>query len=331
MILPLFAQYLLLPIYFAIGFLGAWFMSRFAYGFGLLDIPNDRSSHNLPTPRGGGIGILGAFILSALLTETSFIVLISATFISLVSLFDDKLDLTPRTRLLFQFFAAALGVVPLIISLDVLPLVTVALFLFYILFIVGTANFYNFMDGINGIAGITGFVAFGLLAFGTFVSGMETGTILLPLAVATACLGFLPLNVPDARVFMGDVGSVLLGFLFALLTVLNSHSVPDFLVSCGFLSTFYIDALVTLYVRWRDGEKLSQAHRRHLYQLLANQMKIPHWKVSFGYGTCQLLMGMLLIFIKPYGLVPLIFLIVTLGIISFAFIIRLRLRIEAQG
>jgi Fuc2NAc and GlcNAc transferase len=328
MTLPSYTQYLLQMIYFAIGFSGAWFMSRFAYRFGLLDIPNDRSSHNLPTPRGGGVGVLGAFILSALLTGTAFIVWIPATFISLVSFFDDKLDLSPRTRLLFQFSAAALVVLPFLTSLDVILLLKIALFIFFLLFIVGTANFYNFMDGVNGIAGITGFIAFGLLAAFAAISGMDAAAITLPLAVAVACLGFLPFNIPNAAVFMGDVGSILLGFLFALLTVLNSHSLSDFLIRCGFLSTFYADALVTLYVRRRDGEKLSQAHRRHFYQLLANQMKIPHWKVSVGYGICQLLVGILLIMVNSYGLIPLIILIAALGSFFFVFSIRLRLRIE---
>lgn len=275
--------------------------------------------------------MLGAFILSALLTGTAFFVWIPATFISLVSFFDDKLDLSPRIRLLFQFSAAALAVFPFLTSIDAIFLLKISLFIFFLLFIVGTANFYNFMDGVNGIAGITGFIAFGLLAAFAAISGMDAAVVILPLAIAAACLGFLPFNIPNAAVFMGDVGSIFLGFLFALITVLNSHSLSDFLIRCGFLSTFYADALVTLYVRRRDGEKLSQAHRRHLYQLLANQMKIPHWKVSVGYGICQLLVGLLLIMVNPYGLVPLIILIAALGSLFFVFSIRLRLRIETRG
>lgn len=329
MTLPSSTQFLNQIIYFAIGFTGAWLMSRYAYRFGLLDIPNNRSSHNLPTPRGGGVGVLGAFVLSAILTGTAYTVWIPATFISLVSFFDDKLDLSPRTRLMFQFSAAALVIIPFLASLEVMLLVKIILFIFFLLFIVGTANFYNFMDGINGIAGITGFIAFGLMAVFAHISSMPSVAIILPLAIAVACLGFLPFNFPNAAVFMGDVGSILLGFLFAVLAILHSHSVSDFLVRCGFLSTFYADALVTLYVRKRDGEKLSQAHRRHIYQLLANQMKIPHWKVSIGYGICQLLVGLLLILVNSYGQTAVIISIVTLGLVFFVLSIRLRLRIEA--
>ena len=81
-----------------IGTLGAWFMFRYAYRFGLLDIPNNRSSHALPTPRGGGIGILVALIVSSLWLELSLFIWLPAVLLALVSFFDDKLDLTPRTR-----------------------------------------------------------------------------------------------------------------------------------------------------------------------------------------------------------------------------------------
>ena len=86
-----------------LGFAGAWFMSRYAFRFGLLDIPNNRSSHNLPTPRGGGIGILLAFTVSCVWLAVPVGFWVPATLMSLVGFFDDKLDLSPRTRLVFQF------------------------------------------------------------------------------------------------------------------------------------------------------------------------------------------------------------------------------------
>jgi Fuc2NAc and GlcNAc transferase len=102
-------------------------------------------------------------------------------------------------------------------------------------FIVGTANFYNFMDGINGIAGITGVVAFGLLALFGHLHGAGEGMVLCSLCLGAACLGFLPFNMPRARVFMGDVGSVLLGFLFALLVIFLARDLKD-LVMMGVFS-----------------------------------------------------------------------------------------------
>ena len=294
-----------LPFSLFIGFLGAWFMSRYAYRFGLLDIPNDRSSHNLPTPRGGGLGILAAFVISSLLINLPLVIWLPAAILALVSFFDDKLDLTPKTRLIFQF-AAALVVVGFALiqnsefNIQNLPLLVLVLALS--IYVVGTANFYNFMDGINGIAGITGAVGFALLGlFAQFYTSSPTAG-LSAFCISVACIGFLPFNVPRARVFMGDVGSILLGFVFASYVVILSRGLTDFLVLAGFLSTFYADALTTLYVRKTGGERLSQAHRRHLYQLFANQKKVPHWKVSVCYGSIQAIIGLVLLSLRPMGL-----------------------------
>ena len=123
---------------------------------------------------------------------------------------------------------------------------------FLSLYVVGTANYYNFMDGIDGIAGITGIVAFGLIALFGALSGANESLFILAGCMGLACLGFLPFNMPKARVFMGDVGSVLLGFVYAGLVVGLSHSLNDFVVLCAFLFPFYTDELTTLYVRIKD-------------------------------------------------------------------------------
>jgi Fuc2NAc and GlcNAc transferase len=149
------------------------------------------------------------------------------------------------------------------------------------------------MDGINGIAGITGVVGFGLVAVFAGLSGTNEAYLILALCMMLACLGFLPFNMPKARVFMGDVGSILLGFVYAGLVVGFSHSLNDFVVLCLFLFPFYADELTTEYVRLRDGENLLKPHRRHIYQLLANEMEIAHWKVSVGYGVLQVVVGYL--------------------------------------
>jgi Fuc2NAc and GlcNAc transferase len=292
-----------------LGFAGAWIMARYAYRLGLLDTPNDRSSHNLPTPRGGGVGILAALTVSALLLNLPITFWLPTVLLSLVSLFDDKLGLPPMTRLSFQFVAALIVSVPLAALFEsrspvLFPFLSFILIFFFCIFMVGTANFYNFMDGINGIAGITGVVAFGLIALFACIQANEPNFMLFAACIAAACLGFIPLNVPKARVFMGDVGSILLGFTFAALCIVLARSVLDFLVLGGFLSTFYADALTTLYIRQRDGQHLSQAHRRHLYQLLVNQTGIPHWQVSLGYGVIQAGIGGILIWIMQWGLYP---------------------------
>lgn len=304
-------NWLLIILCLALGTVGAWFMSRYAYRFGLLDIPNDRSSHSLPTPRGGGIGILAAFIVSSLWLKLSLFIWLPAALLALVSFFDDRLDLSPRTRLIFQFGAAfivagyALALPESFSIQNPSFIIQNLLLILCSIVIVGTANFYNFMDGINGIAGITGVVAFALTGFFAHLSG-HASVAILSLCMSAACIGFLPLNVPKARVFMGDVGSVLLGFVFAAIVVLLSGSVADYLIMAGFLSTFYADTLTTLYVRKRDGERLSQAHRRHLYQLLANQKGFSHWQVSTAYGIIQLLIGLLLLSVHRFGLIVIV-------------------------
>ncbi len=100
---------------------------------------------------------------------------------------------------------------------------------------------------------------------------------------------------------MGDVGSILLGFVFAGMVVWLSKSLLDFVCLTAFLFPFYADELTTMVVRLRDGESLLNPHRRHLYQLLANEYEIPHWKVSVGYGFTQLLIGISILLIKDIG------------------------------
>lgn len=271
-------------------------MSRFAYRCGLIDIPNERSSHVLPTPRGGGVGILAVFLTTSIYLGMPLFTWLPASLLSVVSLFDDRLNLTSRTRLLVQFVASfaviASAYYPPGHSWPALIAVSILL----TLFLSGTANFYNFMDGINGIAGMTGTVAFALLAYYSSVTGQQYTLQLL--ALSAASLGFLPLNVPRAQVFMGDVGSILLGFTFASSTVFLSHSAADFMTLTGCLFPFYADTLSTLFVRWQAGEKLTQAHRRHLYQIIVNRMSIPHWKVSLGYAVLQLAIGFICVSLK---------------------------------
>jgi Fuc2NAc and GlcNAc transferase len=171
----------------------------------------------------------------------------------------------------------------------------------FAVFIVGTANYYNFMDGINGIAGITGVVGFGLVAVFAGMAGGNAAFLMLAICMGLACVGFLPFNMPNARVFMGDVGSVLLGFVFAALVVGLTRSVNDSVVLCSFLFPFYADELTTEYVRLRNGENLLTPHRRHVYQLLANEMGIAHWKVSVGYGLLQAVVGSGALMVRGYG------------------------------
>ena len=274
-----------------LGGTGAWWVSRYAYRFGLIDNPNERSSHGNPTPRGGGIGLLLAFVTACFWLGTSPFLSLPAITLSLLSLIGDRIELSPKFRLSVQFIAAGLFLAGTDVPLQS-GLFSFLVFPFFAVYIVGTANFYNFMDGINGIAGITGMVGFLLLGRYGITTGQDDGLVIMAFVMASACLGFLPFNIPRAQVFMGDVGSILLGFVFACLVAVFAGNIVDFMILSSFLFLFYLDELVSIVERLRKKQTLTTPHRSHLYQVLANEAGIDHWKVSTGYGMLQLLIGL---------------------------------------
>jgi Fuc2NAc and GlcNAc transferase len=244
----------------------------------------------------------------------------------------DRIDLGPKLRLLIQFLAAFMLVVSVYHNPEakIAPMLLVP---FWVVFIVGTANFYNFMDGINGISAITAIVAFGLLTLKLALSGHFDSYALLAASMIAACIGFLPFNFLKAKVFMGDVGSILLGFAFAAYVFAYTSDLSDFICLVAFLLPFYLDELTTMWVRIKDKENLFKAHRRHINQLLANEGGIAHWKVSLGYGLLQLFVGLTILFIANVStLLAIAFFLLyvaALGIV--AFIIRRRLEVPPIG
>ena len=301
---------------FILAGVGAWVVARFAYRWGMVDIPSDRSSHTQPIPKGGGVGILAAFVLPSLLLNIPSGFWLPATFLALVSFYGDRSELSLRFRLPVQFAATLVflstglfcdsSLAPFFLKFLLSPLHSIFWILFLSLFIVGTTNFYNFMDGINGIAAITGIVGFGLLSLSCFLSRGDNSFAVLSICICLSCLGFLPFNMPKAKVFIGDVGSILLGFVFAGVVVVLSKGFLDFICFTSFLFPFYADELTTMAIRIRDGENLLRAHRRHLYQLFANELGIPHWKVSGMYGVLQLAVGVSILLVKDMGSIAVI-------------------------
>lgn len=280
---------------------GAWIIRKHGHRLNLLDQPNDRSSHRDTTPKGGGIGILAGYIAAAVFLKVPAFFWIPAVMLSLISFAGDCYHLSPIIRLIFQFTASIFLLFglwnghPLSSAgfLIILPLSV---------YIVGTTNYFNFMDGINGIAGITGLVGFGLVAVFAHVKEIESGLEILAITLSLSCLSFLPFNLPKAKVFMGDVGSILLGYTFAAMVFMLAANLLEFLCLSLFLFPFYADELTTELIRLKDGEKLWTPHRRHLYQILANEYGIAHWKVSLGYGIAQLFVGASILYILRLGL-----------------------------
>jgi Fuc2NAc and GlcNAc transferase len=156
------------------------------------------------------------------------------------------------------------------------------------------------MDGINGIAAVSAAVAFVL--FAVYTSGSDDYIVIWHWAIVAACIGFLPANFPKARVFLGDVGSILLGMLFACSVAEAGLTLRDFVCFASFLFPFYADELTTMFIRLRDGQNLMTPHRRHMYQLLVNEMKVSHWKVTIGYGMAQALVGLTCIYLSANSL-----------------------------
>jgi len=295
-----------------LGGAGAWIIVKWGFKLSLFDKPNLRSSHKIVTPKGGGIGILAAFFVCSIAFSIPKSFWIPTVFISLFSFWGDRSEIKPKVRLLFQFGAGTILLIGILMEKQN-GVESYALMPLLLIYIVGTANFYNFMDGINGIAGITGIVGFGLIAFYASNPGYSASLSTLAICMSLSCIGFIPFNVPEAKVFMGDVGSILLGFLFSGMVVYLSKNVLDFICLMSFLFPFYADELLTMVVRLKNKENLTTAHRRHLYQLLANECKISHWKISVGYGLFQLMIGISILLVKDMGLIMVVSALVFFG------------------
>jgi len=250
----------------------------FANRLALLDRPNDRSSHTIPKPRLGGVGVLlpvlvvGAGLVAAGRAPVSLLVPLGATAgVALLGLADDVKPLPARIRFGVQLALASLvvaaswhrlpaaaGVLGAWIPVPVLAALAV-------LWIVWLTNLYNFMDGIDGLAGAQALIAG--LGLAAVAAGLGAGTAAwLLLALAGSSLGVLFFNFPPSSIFMGDVGSTTIGFFFGILPLLPElRPVPVEPVALA-LSLFVLDATATLFRRVAAGEEWSTPHRTHLYQ-----------------------------------------------------------------
>lgn len=261
-----------------------WAVRRYALARSLVDVPNGRSSHSLPTPRGGGVAIVLSFVFALpVLTATGLIpwsfiwpLLGAGIFTAVVGFLDDHGHIAARWRLLAHFLAAAWamywmnGLPPLHVlgvefKLGYLGHVLAAFYLVWML------NLYNFMDGIDGIAGVEAVsVCLGACLI-YWLSGNQS-MIWPPLLLAMAVLGFLYWNFPPARVFMGDAGSGFLGITLGIFSIQAAWSSPRFLwVWLILLAVFIVDSTFTLIRRLLRGDKVYEAHRSHAYQFASRR------------------------------------------------------------
>jgi len=254
-------------------------LRRYALARSVIDVPNARSSHTVPTPRGGGVAIVLTFLLAMVGLMPSGIEQISTllalggggALIAVIGFMDDHGHIAARWRLLGHFVAAAWmlgwlgGLPPLTMfgwTLDMgwLGGLLAAVYLVWLL------NLYNFMDGIDGIASVEAITACLGAAWLYWLAGLG-GTAVLPLLLAAAVAGFLYWNFPPAKIFMGDAGSGFIGIVLGGLSLQAAWvSPPMFWCWLILLGVFIVDATYTLVRRLLRGDKVYEAHRSHAYQ-----------------------------------------------------------------
>ncbi|NWC60964.1 MraY family glycosyltransferase [Pseudomonas veronii] len=274
----------IVPVVAFVSFVMTAVLRRYALSRSIIDIPNARSSHSVPTPRGGGVAIVLAFL--AVLPFVGWLDLVSSpslvaaggagVVIAVLGFMDDHGHIAARWRLAGHFSAAVWalfwinGLAPLNIfgwTLD-LGLVGNVLAAVYIVWML---NLYNFMDGIDGIASVEAICAC-LGACLLYVLGGYPQMIWLPLLLAAAVGAFLVWNFPPAKIFMGDAGSGFLGITLAFFSLQAAWVKSDFFWAwLILLGIFVVDATCTLVRRLVRGDKVYEAHRSHAYQFASRK------------------------------------------------------------
>ncbi len=298
-----------------------YFIKNYAIKKSLVDIPNDRSSHSVATPHGGGIAIaitwfIGISYLYYMddINSSLYLALMVGIIISVVSYFDDLYELSAKLRLLIQALVAFFG----LYFLGGFESFTFGLFsienqfftnIFAFFMIIWFINLYNFLDGIDGYAGseaaflgLAGFLLFGGAHF---------------LVLVAAVLGFLIWNWHKAKIFMGDVGSTLLGYNIAIFTIYYANQEPlNLWIWIILFGLFWFDATLTLIRRYKNREKLSKAHRKHAYQRLT-QAGWAHDRVVIYSILVNILLFTLVYFLTNLFVALILSLIILYVIIKF--------------
>ena len=300
-----------------VSFILTWVIRKFSVKNRILDIPNERSSHSVPTPRGGGLAIViawyvGITIMFVLLTidDKLYFALMSGIILAAISVIDDVIDLRPSIRIIAQTITVLLafyflnGIQPVLLFNKVL-IPSIVLYPVVIVGMVWFINLYNFLDGIDGYASLEAIAI--ALAFYLF-TGNAISFVLI-----SSVIGFLIWNWPKAKIFMGDVGSTQLGFIIVVLGIYfhneKSFSIINWLI---LTAPFWFDATLTLYRRWRNKEKLSQAHRKHIYQRLV-QSGFSHLKVDILLILINFFIILLVYFTHRNSMLQIPLLLITTG------------------
>lgn len=286
------------------GFFSYWLTGKivsYALQKNMLDLPNQRSSHMVATPRGGGLSIVVTYCLSIVIfflvdviaVNVACAILGSGILIALIGWLDDRRHVAIKIRLLIQFLAAMWGMYWLGISNFFAGSDSFFIWVLYFLMLlclVWLLNLYNFMDGINGIASIEAITVCVGASILVLLNIPESTSLLFPvLALIFSTAGFLFWNFPKAKIFMGDAGSGFLGFILGMLAL--EAGLVRFELLCGWLillGVFIVDASVTLARRVLHGEKFYEAHCTHAYQQAARRYR-SHTKVTLFCGAINII------------------------------------------
>lgn len=291
---------------FALSLALTYFMIRFVR---LIDVPNERSSHVIPVPKSGGLGIVLSFIVATgfayFVAETARIpdrffwgFCISSVALATVSLVDDITQKSFAAKIIMQILCVgsmlASGVVLTTLSAPITGELQLGAwgYLLTFLWMIGLTNAFNFMDGLDGLAGGVAVIA---ACFMCALAWRHNSyfVYISSYALIASVAGFLVFNFPPARIFMGDVGSAFLGYAFAALAVVGASfdfGRLSFYIVPMLLFHFIFDTFLTFSRRLLRGEKVFQAHRSHLYQLL-NRMGFSHRTVSLYHYAVAIAQG----------------------------------------
>lgn len=274
-----------------------WGVRRYALHRSILDIPNTRSSHSVPTPRGGGVAIVISFLVGLLFFALkgglpfsfTWALAGSGVIVAVLGFLDDHGHIAARWRLLGHFSAAIWA----LLWLGGMPPINVLGFSLEIvwvgnilggLYLVWMLNLYNFMDGIDGIASVQAITVCASACVIYWLFGYEE-LVWTPLLLSAAVLGFLYWNFPPARIFMGDAGSGFLGIVIAVLSLQAAWREPNLLwIWLILMGVFIVDATFTLSRRLMRGDKVYEAHRSHAYQFASRKCG-KHLHVTLAVGA----------------------------------------------
>ncbi|VEB96325.1 Undecaprenyl-phosphate alpha-N-acetylglucosaminyl 1-phosphate transferase [Cedecea lapagei] len=285
-------------VIFILSFVLTWCLRIYALKNNVIDVPNQRSSHSIPTPRGGGVAIVISMV-AGLLALSTFHFIALPTMLSLIAaggitaivgFLDDHGHIAARWRLLMHFLAAASG----LFFLGQFPAIDLFGYsfsagwlgmIFGLVYLVWMLNLYNFMDGINGLASMEAIVfslSSLLIVWISVPDALGSDAFLCVLLLGAAALGFIFWNFPNAKIFMGDAGSGFLGITIGLIVLhISQLDSKLFLAEICLLGVFIVDATLTLLRRLLAGKKVYEAHASHGYQILARKYG-SHKPVTLG-------------------------------------------------